>query len=55
MIFQTVKIGLTNKAKSQICLGLALLLVGLNFISSFILIAPYEIVKDNSFLFIGAF
>ena len=55
MIFQTVKIGLTNKAKSQICLGLALLLVGLNFISSFILIAPYEIVKDNSFLFIGDF
>ena len=46
---------LSNRFKSQICLGLALLLISLNFISSFILIAPYEIIKDNSLPFIGAF
>ena len=45
----------TNKAKSQICLGLALLLIVLNCISSFILIAPYEAIKDNTLPFIGAF
>ena len=50
-----IKKGLSNRFKSQICLGLALLLISLNFISSFILIAPYEIVKDNSLPFIGAF
>ena len=50
-----IKKELSNRFKSQICLGLALLLISLNFISSFILIAPYEIVKDNSLPFIGAF
>ena len=50
-----IKKELSNRFKSQICLGLALLLINLNFISPFILIAPYEIVKDNSLPFIGAF
>ena len=31
-----IKKELSNRFKSQICLGLALLLIGLNFISSFI-------------------
>jgi len=46
---------LSSRFKSQICLGLALLLIVLNFISSFILIDPYEAIKDNSLPFIGAF
>ena len=50
-----IKKELTNKVKSQICLGFALLLIVLNFISSFILIAPYEAIKDNTLPFIGAF
>ena len=50
-----IKKELSNRFKSQICLGLALLVISLNFISSFILIASYEIVKDNSLPFIGAF
>ena len=50
-----IKNKLTNKAKSQICLGLALFLIVLNCISSFILIAPYEAIKDNTLPFIGAF
>ena len=50
-----IKEKLTNKVKSQICLGFALLLIVLNFISSFILIAPYEAIKDNTLPFIGAF
>ena len=50
-----IKNKLTNKAKSQICLSLALLLIVLNCISSFILIAPYEAIKDNTLPFIGAF
>ena len=50
-----IKNKLTNKAKSQICLGLALLLIVLNCISSFILIASYEAIKDNTLPFIGAF
>ena len=49
-----IKNKLTNKAKSQICLGLALLLIVLNCISSFILIAPYEAIKDKTLPFIGA-
>ena len=50
-----IKNKLTNKTKSQICLGLALLLIFLSCISSFILIAPYEAIKDNTLPFIGAF
>ena len=50
-----IKKELSNRFKSQICLGLALLLISLNFISSFILVAPYKIVKNNSLPFIGAF
>lgn len=50
-----IKKELSHRIKGQICLGLALLLISLNFISSFILIAPYEIIKDNSLPFIGAF
>ena len=50
-----IKNKLTNKTKSQICLGLALLLIFLNCISSFILTAPYEAIKDNTLPFIGAF
>ena len=50
-----IKNKLTNKAKSQICLGFAFLLIVLNCISSFILIAPYEDIKDNTLPFIGAF
>ena len=50
-----IKKKLTNKAKSQICLGLALILIALNCISSFILITPYEDIKDNTLPFIGAF
>lgn len=50
-----IKKKLTNKAKSQICLGLALFLIVLNCISSFILIASYEAIKDNTPPFIGAF
>ena len=50
-----IKKKFTNKAKSQICLGLALLLIVLNCIRSFILIAPYEAIKDNTLPFIGAF
>ena len=46
---------LSNRFKSQICLGLALFLMVLYFISSFILIEPYEATKDNSLPFIGAF
>ena len=49
-----IKKELSNRFKSQICLYLALLLISLNFISSFILIATYEIFKDNSLPFIGA-
>ena len=50
-----IKNKLTNKAKGQICLGLALLLIVLNCISTFILIAPYEAIKDKTLPFIGAF
>ena len=50
-----IKSELTYKAKSQSCLGFALLLIVLNCISSFILIAPYEAIKDNTLPFIGAF
>lgn len=50
-----IKNKLTNKTKSQICLGLALLLIFLNCINSFILIAPYEDIKDKTLPFIGAF
>ena len=50
-----IKKKLTNKAKSQICLGLALLLIVLNCISSFILITPYESIKVNTLPFTGAF
>ena len=50
-----IKNKLTNKAKSQVWLGLAVLLIVLNCISSFILIAPYEAIKDNTLPFIGAF
>ena len=50
-----IKNKLTNQTKSQMCLGLALLLIVLNCISSFILIAPYEAIKDNTLPFIGAF
>ena len=50
-----IKNKLTNKAKGQICLGLALLLIVLNCISTFILITPYEAIKDNTLPFIGAF
>ena len=50
-----IKKKLTNKVKSQICLGLALLLIVLNCISSFILITPYEAIKDHTLPFIGAF
>ena len=35
--------------------GASVIVNRLNLISSFILIAPYEIVKDNSLPFIGAF
>ena len=50
-----IKNKVTYKAKSQICLGLALLLIVLHCISSFILIAPYEAIKDSTLPFIGAF
>ena len=50
-----IKNKLTNKTKSQICLGLASPLIVLNSISSFILIAPCEAIKDNTLPFIGAF
>ena len=50
-----IKKELSSRFKSQICLGLALLLIVLNFISSFILIDPYEAIKDNSLPFIAAF
>ena len=50
-----IKNKLTNKAKSQICLGLALLLIVLSCICSFILTAPYEAIKNNTLPFIGAF
>ena len=49
-----IKSELTYKAKSQICLGFALLLIVLNCINSFILIAPYEDIKDKTLPFIGA-
>ena len=50
-----IKSELTYKAKSQICLGFALLLIVLNCINSFILIARYEDIRDKTLPFIGAF